>query len=224
MQRSPLVSAEDAHRIYEEQVAALDTRMLAALWERIAAAAGASAGPALRVERDERTLTLTDPASGRALRFEADDVLDLPERKRPGPFLMGNARVALSAWDSTRRAWLLRHIATGDLDYAWVTLPGDVVDDAMLASLVDGLRRGTMPDDPARLVSLDVASPETGVASLATGRRWAIVNLYSGQRQSAHQVFGSGAEAGAALAELVRRGELQEGDWEVRPVSMAERS
>jgi len=221
MQRTEETRAEAAHHIYEQQVAAVDARMRDELWDKIASAAGApgTGEDALRVAHDARDLILTDPPTGRTLRFVADEVLDLPEGERPGPFQMGNARVTLTAWDGTQRAWLLRHVAGEVQEYAWVTLPGDVpVDDGMLRDLVVGLRRGQMPADPSETAHLDTTAPENNVTSLATSIQWAIVNLYSGQVHRPDEVFAGGAEAGAALKELVRSGELQEGDWEVRPM------
>jgi len=221
MQEVNSVRAEEVHHTYEQQVAAVNAQMRDQLWGRVAALARAiGGGDGLRVEHDDRTLTMTDAATGRTLRLAMDEVLDLPDRERPGPFGMGNARVIVTAWEGTERTWLLRHTTTGTLEYRWVTMPGDVlVDDDILAALVQGLRRGELPPDPAETAHLDVDSPSAGVASLATGTRWAIVNLYSGERHGPDQIFSSGDEAFEALKDLVRGGRLQEGDWEVRPVS-----
>jgi len=124
---------EAIHQTYEQQVADLDTSMLDQLYARISA-------EAVRVQRDGRTLTLTDSASARRLHLVMDDVLDLPEAERPGPFRMGNARVTVNAWDGTTRQWLLRNVAADGMQYQWVTLPGDVrIDDSVLTALLGGV-------------------------------------------------------------------------------------
>ncbi len=112
MQESDAVRTEDVHHTYEQQVAAMDTQMRDELWDHIAAVASASrtGEHAVRVEQTERTLTLTDPETGHVLRFVMDEVLDLPEAERPGPFQMGNARVTITAWDGIVRTWLLRNV------------------------------------------------------------------------------------------------------------------
>ncbi|GAC1396429.1 MAG: hypothetical protein NVSMB65_15610 [Chloroflexota bacterium] len=174
MQDQDAASAEAVHQTYERQVAETNAARVDDLWARIEAVVGTGAGRP-RASRQERGLTVTDPASGRTLRFVMDDVLDLPEDQRPGPFGMGNARVTMTAWDGTRRAWLLRNVTAGGIDYQWVTLPGDVaVGDEVIAALVAGLTSGEMPPDPAETVHMDATTAAS--ATLATGDRWAIYN------------------------------------------------
>lgn len=212
---------EAIHQTYEQQVADLDTSMLDQLYARISALADNLSAGAVRVQRDGRALTLTDSASARRLHLVMDDVLDLPEAERPGPFRMGNARVTVNAWDGTTRQWLLRNVAADGMQYQWVTLPGDVrIDDGVLTALLGGLQSGQVPPDPAETVHVSTAAADpTGRPSDAGGQRWAIYNLYSQAMYEQGGLFSSADEAATALTDMVRSGQAPEGNWEVRPIA-----
>ena len=221
MQEDTNARQKAIHQTYEQQVAALDTSMLDQLYTRISALAGNLSAGAVQIQREGRVLTLTDSASARGLRLVMDDMLDLPEAARPGPFRMGNARVTVNTWDGTTRQWLLRNVAADGMQYRWVTLPGDVeIDDGVLTALLSGLQSGQAPPDPAETAHVSTATADfTGRPSGVGGQRWAIYNLYSQAMYEPGGLFSSADEAATALTDMVRTGQAPEGNWEVRPIA-----